>query len=52
MTEAAVHIIGLDQDVKGGAIANVERIFVVPKGVRDPTRAVLPERTEQLSEDT
>jgi hypothetical protein len=51
MTEAAVHIIGLDQDVKGGAIANVERIFVMPKGVKDPTRAVLPVHTEQLSEE-
>jgi len=51
MTAPEVHVIGLSQRVEGEAIANVERIFVLPKGVKDPSRAVLPARTEQLSEE-
>jgi hypothetical protein len=46
-----VHIVASSQDAGGGAIANVETIVVLPKGSKDPSKAIQPLRTQPLNEE-
>lgn len=50
MLAPEIHIIASSQSAGGTAVANVETIVVLPKGIKDPSKAIQPTRTFPLDE--